>query len=175
MMTVGGNGMSDKNTNQLNAVIFEGDIQRGTKGAAEALGASIWEGLRYYTIEKLEKSVRERDSQPQATERDRLAGLLEAAMLTALTVKTELKETDFIADYLLAHGVTLEKEKRETKLDGKCGSCKWAEAVESFGGSKCYVRCKNENAQCNRRKRNDLTPVRQRTCPACKLYERREG
>lgn len=111
----------------------------------------------------------------EMNDRDRLARLLEAAILAELTVKTEPKGADYIADYLLAHGVTLEEEKRETSLDGKCGSCKWAEVVEAFGGSKCYVRCKNENAQCNRRKRNDLTPVRQRTYPACKLYERREG
>lgn len=105
------------------------------------------------------------------SERDRLASLLEeAAMLTELTVETEFKRADYIADYLIAHGVVLGKEKRQkpkTDLDGKCGNCKWAEVVEAYGGY--CVRCKN------RRKRNVWAPIRQRTCPACKLYERREA
>jgi hypothetical protein len=57
-------------------------------------------------------------------------------------------------------------------LKGKCGSCIYSEPT-TFGKSKVYVRCTNEEhlkTYCAR----PASDVRQRTQPACKSYKSRE-
>jgi hypothetical protein len=52
---------------------------------------------------------------------------------------------------------------KQTSLDNKCGSCKFFEIrTLAVSNSKCYGDCKKGRAR-----------YRQRTCPACKLYERK--
>ena len=75
-----------------------------------------------------------------------------------------------IADHLIANGVRVQPSKKEkplTDLSGKCGSCVFAESAEAFGGSKCYVECKNPEFQRKAR----IASVKQRTSPACKRYK----
>lgn len=63
-------------------------------------------------------------------------------------------------------------ERKPTSLDGKCGSCFFAKPTTAFGGSKSYVQCTNAEHMAKWQK-HELSHVRQRTCKACKLYERR--
>lgn len=73
----------------------------------------------------------------------------------------------FIADHLIANGVTFEKQ---VDLSGKCGSCTYAKQVsEVFGNAKCYVRCTNEEHLKTHCKRVS-SELRQRTHKACKSY-----
>ena len=74
-------------------------------------------------------------------------------------------EEAFIADYLIANGMTL-------KTEYKCGGCAYSEqARDVFGGSSCYVRCTNkEHVYSRRYQEHPLAAVRQRTTLACKKY-----
>ena len=56
---------------------------------------------------------------------------------------------------------TRSEMQRKTNLDNKCGSCKHFEP-KYLDYSKCLGDCKKGRAR-----------YRQRTCPACKLYERK--
>lgn len=72
-----------------------------------------------------------------------------------------------LADYLISHGVTIE---RTVDLSGKCGSCTYAKPVSGvFGNAKCYVRCTNEKHLKTHCKRVS-SELRQRTHKACKSY-----
>lgn len=82
----------------------------------------------------------------------------------------------FVADYLIANGVTFAKDnnlpykraKQTTDLTGKCGSCVYAEAVHNvFGGSDCYIKCTNRDRQF----RANVAALRPRTTKPCKLYK----
>lgn len=84
-----------------------------------------------------------------------------------LALAEECKEKRFgkVADFLLANGVTLQTSK--TDLTGKCGSCAYARPTTAFGGSKCYVACKNPE----KRFKGAVAHLRHRTCKACKMYK----
>ena len=58
------------------------------------------------------------------------------------------------------------------RFENKCGGCKYAEPT-TFGKSKVYVRCTNEEhvkRYCHR----PISVKRQRTQPACKSYKCKE-
>lgn len=52
---------------------------------------------------------------------------------------------------------------KQTSLENKCGSCKYFEP-KPLNYSKCYGDCRKGRAG-----------YKQRTCKACKLYERKKG
>jgi len=78
----------------------------------------------------------------------------------------------FIADHLIANGVTvkIQKEKPPTDLTGKCGSCFFAKHGLHFGKSPCYVECTNEDLLKSRPNRGKASAVRARTTRGCKRY-----
>lgn len=57
-------------------------------------------------------------------------------------------------------------------LEGKCGSCKYAEKHSYCGSDKTYVKCNNEYM--NALRKRESQSIRARTNPACRKYERKE-
>lgn len=73
---------------------------------------------------------------------------------------------EMIANHLIANGVTVRKT-----VTGKCGSCVHAQPNDRyFRGSKGYIICGNPE----KRFKRPLAHVKQRSCPACKLYAAKE-
>ena len=64
--------------------------------------------------------------------------------------------------------ISTKKERTQTDLTGKCGSCEYAKATE-WGNSKVYVCCTNYE-QLFSYVRNRKRPCRPRTTKACKHY-----
>ena len=60
-----------------------------------------------------------------------------------------------------------------TDLTNKCGSCKWAtpRKFSEQGTFGCYVDCHHPG----KRRRSNVSTVKQRTAPKCSLYERKEN
>lgn len=101
------------------------------------------------------------------TDREKLVELLlkcEQVHERDLNDDWEDGEIEAIADHLIANGVTV---RQPTDLTGKCGSCAYARPTTAFGGSKCYVACKNPE----KRFKGSVAHIRQRTCKACKMYK----
>lgn len=106
------------------------------------------------------------------TDREKLVGIMGELPTVFCNYCGEDRLQDkmlWLADHLLANGVTVQppkKAKKQTDLTGKCGSCAYAVPREAFGGSACYVLCVHPE----RRHVKSIELPRQRTCKACKLY-----
>lgn len=106
------------------------------------------------------------------TDRERLIELIRKAKKNTKGASCDLEREMLFADYLLANGVMLPKHnKPPTDLNGKCGSCIYAEPTECFGGSAYYIECTNQELAA--RKRSMVAGIKQRTNPACKKYQRK--
>ena len=92
------------------------------------------------------------------TDREKLVELLD------IIIQPGQKTLGEIADHLISHGVTVLKTPDMT---GKCGSCFYAKPIVAFGGSRCYVSCTHPERVFKRASQH----IRQRTCPACKMYK----
>lgn len=88
-------------------------------------------------------------------------------------VDNELPTMEQVADYLLANGVTVKAEKRQTDLSEKCGSCAYAKVEPDMFGGDYYVRCTNPEHIAKYFRSRDRS-LRQRTNPACKQYKPKE-
>lgn len=106
-----------------------------------------------------------------------LRGFMERRTENSISVWPVANEK--LADYLLAAGVTLlqPKEPRpEPDLTGKCGGCAHSAPTTVYGGSKCYVECKNqEHLQRHCNNRGKYASIHARTAKGCKLYTAKEG
>lgn len=87
-------------------------------------------------------------------------------------VDNELPTMEQVADYLLANGVTVKAEKRQTDLSDKCGSCAYAKGEPDMFGRDCYVRCTNPEHIAKFFRSKDRS-LRQRTTKACKQYKQK--
>lgn len=64
--------------------------------------------------------------------------------------------------------------RAQTDLRQKCGSCSDALPTVAFGGSKCYVKCKNTDRFYESFYKRPSAQVRHRTTRACKRYKQKE-
>lgn len=87
-------------------------------------------------------------------------------LLNGVLSAEDVTSSEMVADHLIANGVIVKAEKRQTDLSGKCGSCAYAKGE----CPSVYVRCTNPEhiSKCFRSKDRSL---RQRTTPACKQYK----
>ena len=65
--------------------------------------------------------------------------------------------------------------RQQTDLTSKCGGCSYALPTVAFGGSKCYVKCKNTDRFYESFYKRPSAQVRHRTTRACKRYKPKEG
>lgn len=100
------------------------------------------------------------------TDQEKLVELIKSAKAAMRGKKfsCNLEREYFMAEYLIANGVTV---RPTADLTGKCGSCAYAKPVVAFGGSRCYVSCTHPD----KRFKSAASHLKARTLVACKRYK----
>ncbi len=90
--------------------------------------------------------------------------------------KAEIEKKDKLIEIAdkMVESLKAEVKRLQKKQEAKCGTCYYSKPT-TFGKSKCYVECTNQEhieKYCRHRK---ISLKRQRTTPACKNYKEMVG